>query len=107
MAWRPIGFPIALDGGCLCLDVAVSRRVMHDMAFQFCAFVYHNGQRSKLALDLAQYMHCTLANDFADHSRAVTDSNWSADTRSADIVAAGRRDCCDTSSVISARTRSK
>jgi hypothetical protein len=29
MAWRPIGFPIALDGACLCMDVAVGCRVLH------------------------------------------------------------------------------
>ena len=28
MAWHPIGFPIALDGGCLCLDVAEGRRAL-------------------------------------------------------------------------------
>ena len=44
-----------------------------DVAFHFCAFVYQNGQRPKLALDLAQYMHCALANNFADHSHAATD----------------------------------
>ena len=34
MAWHPIGFPIALDGGCLCLDVAEGGPVIDRWRFR-------------------------------------------------------------------------
>ena len=76
---------IAFDHGgavqlhAVCVDGPLDRSgdcqlLADDVAFHFCAFVYQNGQRPKLALDLAQYVYCALANNFADHSHAATDS---------------------------------
>src|ERR1700722_3302158 len=56
-------------------DHSADRQLLRDeVAIDFCAFAYQNGQRPNLALDLAQYMHCAFVNNPADHSHATTDS---------------------------------
>jgi hypothetical protein len=71
------GRTIQLDAICVDgpLDLSTDGQLLRDyVALHFCAFVYQNGQRPKLALDVAEYLHCALAGYFADDSRTATDS---------------------------------
>src|ERR1700729_1934386 len=71
------GGAVQLDAICMDgpLDLSTDGQILRDeVALHLCAFVYQNGQRPKLALDLAENLYCALAENFADDCHAATDS---------------------------------
>src|SRR6202000_2157550 len=56
------------------LDLTADGEIFRDqIAFDAGAFVDQNGQRAQFALDLAEHVQGTLANDLSHHGHAATD----------------------------------
>jgi hypothetical protein len=54
------------------LELSSDGQLLRDyVALHFCAFVYQNDQRPKLALDMAEYLYSALAGNFTDDCRCV------------------------------------